>query len=307
MSRQNADRFQETSPDEEEALVPSSTLVDAAFCIPDHAKGREISRKFVLEWDNSLSGLASRPGQATWRPQDGHYDCFQSKTRYAPGCARSDTRRGNLEQVIMIGMKIKKVDSTFPCQLCLNIHGCKGNYYLSSGEQISYLVSPKEHNFEKDEIVLLTHPYVNSEYLSRWPGMTASALRTEGIMQVPNEDYVFVDKNHPIIEMIADPDNSDTLQVNIDDAVLLDGHWYKIVSSVVDSCITALETELIANLPIFDLTKFSAQISRPYGVDWDNESEVCDNCPAVTTASKNRLMTSRYRCTVILEMVYCFM
>lgn len=306
MSRQRYERDVNTEEEEYGGfLIPNATITDPAFVVPDHARGREITRKFVLQWDNSLSNLASRPNQATWRPQDGHYDCFQSRTRYAPGCQRSDVRRGNLEQVIMIGMKIKKVDSTFPCQLGLNVYGCKGNYYLSSGEQFNYIISPCEVSHNKDEIILLTNPYVNSEYLSRFPGMTASALRNEGIMHVPHEDYVFVDHNHPIIEMIAD--NAKTLQIDLDDAELVDGRWYKVDNKVVETCLTELEEELINNLPIFDMTQFSAQITRPYNVDWDSEAEVCDKCPGNQQAIKNRLMTQEYHATIVIEMTYVFM
>jgi hypothetical protein len=311
MSRQRTEYLQQQTQNallEDELTniaIPTATIVDENFIVPDHAKGREITRKYVLQWDNSLTNLAARPNQATWCPQDGHYDCFQTKTRYAPGCQRSESRRGNLEQVIMIGMKIKKVDSTFPCQLGLSVYGCKGNYYLSSGEQYNYIISPCENNHNMNEIILLTNPYVNSEYLSRFPGMTASALRNEGIMHVPHEDYVFVDQNHPIIDMIAE--NAKTLQIDLDSAELVDARWFKVDEKVVETCLNELETELINNLPIFDMTKFNAKICRPYDVNWESEAEVCDKCPASQQSLKNRIMTQEYHCTVVLEMTYVFM
>ena len=304
--RREVRREEEAEDDEyEDGLLPSATLTDPRFQIPEYAQGREITRKFVLQFDNSLSGLAARPNNAVWRPADGRYDCFQSTTRYAPNCQRSKTRRGNLEQVIMLGMKIKKVDSTFPCQLGLKIHGCKGNYYLSSGEQYSYLISPAEKNHCMNEVVLVTNPYVNSEYLSRFPGMTAQSLRSEGIMNVPHEDYKFVDKNHPLIEMIGE--NAEVLHVDLSDAQLVDNRWYKIDNQITERCLTDLETELVANLPGINLLKFNGSIERPYGLNFDDKREVADNIPKGNSQMLSRVMSQEFRATVVLEMTYIFM
>jgi len=281
----------------------SGTITDPNFSVPDHAKGREITRKVILQWDNNLAALAASPSQATWRPLNGHYDIFQTTTRYAPNCARSEVRRGNLEQVIMIGMKVKKVESNFPCQLGLNLHGIKGNYYTCNGERYAYLISPNEKSLALDEIVATTNPYVNSEYLERFPGMTASALRKEGIMHVPNENYVFVDHKHPIVEMMQE--NHEALQLDLSQAELIDGRWFKVAKHVTERCLNELESELVNNLPIYNMTEFNASIIRPYGLDWDAESEICENIPQ--TAVKNKVMQAERRCTVVLVVTYIFM
>jgi hypothetical protein len=283
--------------------VQTSTLTDPNFMIPEHAKGREITRKVVLQWDNNLAALAARPNQATWRPLDGHYDIFQSRTRYAPNCVRSDVKRGNLEQAILIGMKVKKVDSNFPCQLGLSIHGVKGNYNTCNGERYAYLISAGERNLSMDEIVATTNPYVNSEYLERFPGMTATALREQGIMQVPNENYVFVDKSHPVVEMMQE--NAEALHIDLAQAQLIDGRWYKVAKPVTERCLNELESELVNNLPIYNLTEFKASINRPYGMDWDAENEICDNLSMANLKSK--VMAAERRCTVVLELSYLFM
>lgn len=284
-------------------MIATATLTDPAFCVPEHAQGREITRKMVLQWDNSLGGLHHRPQLATWRPVDGHYDIFQSSTRYAPGCSRAEYRRGNLEQAILIGMKIKKVDSNFPCQLGLQIEGVKGNYYFNNGDRYAYLISAKEHSHTLNEIVALTNPYVHSEYLERFPGMTASALRTQGIMPVPGENYVYIDKDHPVVDLMKQ--NTEQIQINIMNADLIDGRWYKVASHIVDHCISKLDKELVENLPIYDFTNFNARIVRPYGLDWDDQDEICENINQ--DAMKDRVMNANWRCTVVLEVSYLFM
>jgi len=287
----------------EEAQNLRVAQVDEKFTVPQHLSNNIITRHFILQWDNSLAGLSAYPENATWKPLEGHLDIFQSKSRYAPNCRKSAVRQGNLKQVILVGMKLKKVESNFPCQLGLKIHGSRGNYYTCNGERYSYLIGSNENTPSLDQVVVTTNPYVNSEYLRLYPGMTKDKLREEGIMHVPGENYVFVDKQHPIVEMMSE--NQDVLQIDLESAELIDNRWYKVSSTVTERCLTELENELVENLPIMDLTSFNASIHRLYGRSWDDEEEVCDNISQRDLRS--RVMTTNRRCSVVAEITYCFM
>jgi len=80
--------------------------------------------------------------------------------------------------------QIKKIESNFPCQLGLEVEGSKGNYYTCNGERYAYMVGANEKSNNLDEIVVTSSPYVNSEYLRLYPGMTSGNLRNNGIMNV---------------------------------------------------------------------------------------------------------------------------
>lgn len=161
---------------------------DEKFTVPQHMQN-VIVRHYVMSWENSLSGLANYPENASWCPLEGHYDIFQSCSRYKQGAVkRSKFRQGDLEQAILIGMKVKKVSSNFPCQLGLEVTGCKGNYYTCNGEQYGYLLEPNEKSHQLNEIIATSSPYVNSEYLRLYPGMTSENLRNNGIVTLPNEN-----------------------------------------------------------------------------------------------------------------------
>jgi hypothetical protein len=277
--------------------------VDDTFAVPQHLSDNIISRHFVMHWDNSLASLEAYPEKATWTPLGEHMDIFQSRTRFAPNCRKAATRQGNLEQVILVGMKIKKVESNFPCQLGLRVEGSKGNFYTNNGERYSYLISANENTAQMNNVLVSANPYVNSEYLRLYPGMTKDKLRSEGIMAVPGENYVFVDKNHPIVEMMGE--NQEVLQINLEDAELIDDRWFKVSKTVTERCLSELETELVENLPIMDLNKFNASIHRLYGRSWDSEEEVCDNISQRDL--RNRVLTTSRRCTAVIELIYCFM
>jgi len=277
--------------------------VDDKFTVPSHLSNNIITRHYVIRWDNSLAGLAAYPENATWSPLEGHLDIFQSKSRYAPNCRKAATRQGNLKQTILVGMKMKKVESSFPCQLGLKIDGSRGNYYTANGERYSYLIGANEVSHNLNQIIVTTNPYVNSEYLRLYPGMTKDKLRSEGIMHVPGENYVFVDRQHPIIEMMSE--NQDVLQIDLASAQMIDNRWYKVSKTVTERCLSELESELVENLPIMDFSSFKASIHRLYGREWDDEAEVCDNISQRDLRS--RVMTTNRRATAVVEITYCFM
>ena len=52
----------------------------------------------------------------------------------------------------------------------------------------AYIVGSNEASHNMDKIVATTNPYVNSEYLRLYPGMTAENLKSNGIMEVPGEN-----------------------------------------------------------------------------------------------------------------------
>ena len=294
--QQNEDALEQ---EEVEALEEAPVSAE----VPSHMSNNVITRHFVMHWDNSLAGLAAYPEKASWKPMDEHMDIFQSQTRYAPNCRKAATRQGNLEQVILVGMKIKKVQSNFPCQLGLKVAGSKGNFYTGAGERYSYLIGANESTPQMNDVLVSTSPMVNSEYLRLYPGMTKEKLRSEGIMAVPGENYVFVDKNHPIVEMMGE--NQDVLQINLEDAELIDDRWFKVSKTVTERCLSELESELLENLPIVNLKDFGASIHRLHGRDWDAQEEVCDNISQRDLRS--RVLTTNRRCTAVVEMSYCFM
>ena len=191
----------------EEVIEDLSSLrvanVDEKFNTPAHMQN-VIVRHYALEWENSMVGLANFPENAAWKPLEGHHDIFQSTSRYKQGVVRrSKFRQGDLDQAILIGMKVKKVSSNFPVQLGLEVTGCKGNYYTCNGERYAYMINANENTNNLDEIIVTSSPYVNSEYLRMYPGMTKQNLRSNGIMEVPGEEYVFVDQQHPIVSRVC--------------------------------------------------------------------------------------------------------
>jgi hypothetical protein len=87
----------------------ASTLTDSQFAVPNHLQGGTITRHFMINFRGSLSDMADSPSRASWAPTE--HSIFQSKTRYAPNATKSHVRQGNLRQALLIGMKVKKIES----------------------------------------------------------------------------------------------------------------------------------------------------------------------------------------------------
>jgi hypothetical protein len=280
----------------------SQAMSNADVTVPAQFRGNHITRRIVCQWDNSMAGLAAVPANATWEPLPDSLHIFQSKTRYAPGCTPAAERQGNLEQVVLLGMKLKKVDSTFPCQLGLTLAGAKGNFYTCNAERYAYLIGANEKSHQMNEVVMATDAAANSDYLRMYPGMTGEKLRTQGIIQMAGENFCYVDKDHPVVEMLHE--NRDVLQLDLASAPLMDNRFYKVSQAVTDRCIAELEEHIVSKLPVVDLSKFSATISRLYGRSWSDPDEVCDNI--VDPALRGRMMNTDRHATAVVEVTYAF-
>ena len=160
---------------EEEHEIEANELSNAAnqqVEVPAHIRQGLISRDFVMHWDGSLQELSTNPDLATWSVPEEAKSIFQSRTRWAPGCKKSTERAGDLSKVILVSMSVKKIDSSFPCQIALTMSGARGNTYAANGDQMCYAAMPNERNHTMNQMVLATSAFVNSEYLRLYPGMT---------------------------------------------------------------------------------------------------------------------------------------
>ena len=74
-----------------EAIASNNeTLTDNNFSVPGHLSSGTITRHFAVEFAGSLAEMADSPSLATWSPTE--LSIFQSRTRYAPGCSKSEFR-----------------------------------------------------------------------------------------------------------------------------------------------------------------------------------------------------------------------
>lgn len=100
---------------------------------------------------------------------------------------------------------------------------------------------------------------------SKW---NASNLETEGVIDVNNQPFLFVHKEHPAIGLLRH--NAEKIGGPIDKMPLLDGEWYKLTRQVMGTCVDTLRTKVLKNVMTQDLNMFSLQLHRLNAEGWDD-------------------------------------
>lgn len=260
-----------------------------------------ITRKFLVSHSNTLNRLQTHPEEAMCKMMVNNI--WQSKTRYKPECTPSSHRQGDLSRVMLLGVKVKKVHSTFPCELGVTLTGVRGNYYTSTGDRFAYTCAPNETRYDADEVIMATDTSTSSEFMRMYPNTTQANLRTKGIMTVPGEDFVYVSKDHPLVPLVQA--NAEQLQVDLESAPLMDGRFYKMATPLVERCLDEIDTNVLSKLPVQNLNNFGVKIQRMHGLPWNATAEVCDGI--LDKATQKMMMEKiRRRVGITLEMSYVF-
>jgi hypothetical protein len=216
----------------------------------------------------------------------------------------NDEDAPDLTNVLLHKLTLLSVESSFPVTIGLNITGVDGKHFTKTGEQFAHVVLSQQKWSGEEHLTKTDDELVNSDYLQKYPGMTIDNLRTKNIVRVPDEQFVFVDSNHPVVEMLEA--NSEVLQINITDAELIDGRWYKVNNDVFEDCASLLDRELLQNLPLVNLDDFKICASRTGNTPWDCTTQACANAGKSNT-SVDMILTRDNTLSIQFAVEYGFM
>lgn len=264
-----------------------------------------MTRTLTVEIRGSLSKLAQCGTKATWSCDKNASTVFQPSGQ-DKGFA-NDVSEYDIKNAVLHEMSIKHVRSTFPCALGVDITGVVGKHYGQDGTPYAKIVTSDSTSHTVERLVE-PDEMTNSEYLRKYPGMNRDNLSKVGIVNVPGEDYVFVDCQHPIVEMLQV--NESVLQVDMSEAQLIDGRWFKVATQVVTDCTKLLDQQLLQHLPIVDLANFEVSARRLGQHSWDATAIVSDNILADSKSYDSqleRVMTKMNSLTMQIELKYGFM
>lgn len=263
-----------------------------------------VRRSLTIEIGGSLTQLASSGVHASWSLEKNSNAVFQPA---ASDKGFSDIAGGcDIGNSVMHRVEVTSIRSTFPCTVGVDITGITGTHATREGKKYALVVQDNT-NWQGSKTLLEPDEMTNSEYLKKYPGMTPDKIAKEGIVDVPGESYKFVDCNHPVVEMLSV--NQALLQVNMDEAELIDGRWYKVAGEVVNDCTKLLDQQLLRHLPLVDLNNFAVSMERLGGASWDR----MDNIANDFSANKNmdpvleRVMSKHNKLTITLDLEYTFM
>lgn len=229
-----------------------------------------MSRTIYVNITGSLANLAmAGPAGGSWRIVDGK----QNSVFGLGSEVDSQVATNQLRTALIHRVKVTQDRSTFPIALGVHVNCVPPNEITDLGKRYAYTVLPGVVNTVPQTIYQCD---VSSEEGLQWrkdyPRWNASNLESEGILNVDNNSWVFVNKDHPIVSLLRH--NAGLVGCNIDEQPLIDDEWFKVSRQVVGSCCHTLRTRVLNKVTSNDLNLFQVNLS-PLNTDaWDDMNDL---------------------------------
>lgn len=208
---------------------------------------------------------------AVWQPAANKaVEMFGCANLCSRSLAHNNTGAAILSGVRLVSCELLETHSTFPMQLGVSITSVPPTEASSTAHAYAFTTMPNAHNPTPSMLYEAGHDdSEQAAWREQYPRFSASNIDTLDTLTLPNESYLFIDKNHPVVEILRQ--NKDLLNKTIDQSQLFDGRWYKVGRPVFNTCCDALKARILNNIATCDLNHFSLQIhqigDKPWG-DW---------------------------------------
>ena len=238
---------------------------DTAANLPVQA---ELCRVVQCEISGGLKNFeAGGHGAASWSVQNGKLsECFGIKA-LMDHAVDEQAAKAMLSRVMVKEITVLEMNNQHPVAVGVTCSICPSNEVTSNGEQYAITCPAKSYKVQPETIFVMQ---TDSEESSRWrqmyPQYNASNLETMNVLNVTGQAYVFVDQNHPVIQLLRD--NAEVLNADISGQPLIDNRWYKMTRQVLSSCCATLRQKVLNNSNTQDLNALSIQIHRLHAQDW---------------------------------------
>jgi hypothetical protein len=243
------------------AATPSSSLPE---CV-------RLSRCLHVSISGTLSNFyAEGQTAATWKPMDA-----RSVRIFGHGQDSGDVTSSinALRNAFIVSCKVLEHRSTFPVPLGVSMTCVPNNELTETGDRYAFTTLPLSNN---------THPYVlfeadatqseGIEWRKSYPEYTRENLDGHNVIEVAGCPYVFVHEKHPIINLLRA--NHELLGSKIDDHAKLDGEWFKVAKSVLQTCCATLRNKVLSRISFNDLNTFQLQLKRLDTREWTQSSDI---------------------------------
>lgn len=256
-------------------------------------------RKVYVEISGSLGDFTRNSRSATHRisPVNAHI--------FAADKTLGNTKGGNPEQVVLRSVDVCDISSNFPVAVGVRITGVPGNTYTTTGERFAHVVMPNT-NYTGAPINLMNSESTwaaAQQFRTKYEGFNESNLREHGIGDMKGEPFVFVDRRHPVMDMIQE--NEHLLQSDVRSAQVFDNRYIKVDRRVYNVCMTQLEKQLRVEVPNVDCTQFQVSLHKPNGKAWDDQSDF--HVELAGPDEIEGITEQRYHCKMALNMKFSHM
>lgn len=228
-----------------------------------------IRRRIYVEISGTMSNFKVQgETAATWKPrEDKHPDVFGLTDAFENGMDYA-TSANVLKNAMMRKVTMLEYKNTFPVTLGVSISCLTPDEAAENGDRFVATALPTCTNSTPQVIYETDGSSIESvEWRKRYPQYNESNLQSEGVLEIKHQPYVFVDKDHPAIEMMRL--NKELLNANIDDHELFDSRYYKVTKQLMSTLCNTLRTKVLDKVTYRDLNSFQIQLHRLNRKAWD--------------------------------------
>lgn len=273
---------------------------------PAKPNTRTIRRRIIAHISASPMHLSQGGVQAaTWSPQPNKvvemFGCHNLNSR---SLSSPSDGHAVLSGVRLCSCSLLETHSTFPTQIGVTITAVPPCEATNTAHAYAFTVMPNSHN---PTPLIIYEADVDDEeqavWHSKYPMFTASNIETHDTLTLPGENYIFIDKNHPVIEVLRQ--NRELLNKQIDQTQLFDGRWYKVGKAVFTTCCEVLKQKILNNIATCDLNHFNLQIHRVGDRPWqDYPQDLQQQFGIQTPEELDKILNTPLKFTARLELKF---
>jgi len=158
----------------------------------------------------------------------------------------ADIRTAVIEEVKMVGC-----NSTMPIAIGMQITGVEPKEFVAQGDIGTgfSVVIPPEHQSNIDKVLQKNDTHVASQFASEFPGFGPQNIASKGIVEAPNKQSYFVERQHPLMAIVQE--NADNLQMA--HVQPFENNMFMVSSHIVDSLMPPLKVQVARQLPCTNL------------------------------------------------------
>ena len=227
-----------------------------------------VERMLCVNITGNLANLAmAGPEAAIWSVVSGKEGAAFSPHLNAEADPVATTNA--LRAVHLVRATLQEQYSTFPCTLGMTINCVPTSEVTDPGEKYAFTVLPFSRNTTPHDFYTeLGADADTSSWRQMYSQWNPTNLETEGVMEVNNQPFVFVNMKHPVVGLLRH--NAEMIGCNIDTQPVIDGEWYKLTRQVLSTCCNTLRSKVLSKVQTHDLNMLKVQAHRLDASAWDD-------------------------------------
>lgn len=236
--------------------------------IPE-TNSKTLKRTLCVNIEGSLQSL-SRQGTsaALWKAVNGRESIlFHPNLEENMNSEQNNDVINSLRNGIIKRITVKEHQCTFPFMLGVDISCISPNEVTNLGEKWAYTILPNSSS-NQPQVVYECDAKTNDN--SNWHNLYAawngSNLETHGVMDVPNQPFLFVHMDHPVIGLLRF--NQNLLGCDIDSQPKLEKEYFKVSKQVMAHCCQTIREDVLNKMKTKDLNLFTLQLRRLNNTPW---------------------------------------